>query len=408
MIGYHPRRYRVGILKNKSGPRPASTRRISIVTPSFNQAQFVGETIESVLSQEGDFEIEYAVMDGGSTDGSPEIIRRYAERVAAGQWPLRCRGITMSWVSERDGGQTAAINAGLRHATGDVFGYINSDDLYFPLAFQRVMDAFEADPAADFVHGDGDVIDGNGTRQWEWLSRPYDHAVMTSYHWLWNDFTNYILQQATFWRRRVRDRIGDLDPTCHFAMDAEYWIRAGAAGLRLRHLPEKLGKFRMITGTKSLSSPTVFWEDYLEIFRRHRGSAAMADFFAFYYFNLARGLGGDLTRAVAQGASTFRRWRDLPPDEQAALRRSARRGRLLASILLARELQRSGADLGAGAMLRRALVERPALLARPVTIGALVRRALGRGAAARLDRWRDAAIRRYRLARFDYRYARGR
>src|SRR5438552_17185717 len=116
--------------------------RISIVTPSYNQGDFLGETIESVLGQAGDFEIEYFVMDGGSTDGSVDVIRRYAERVAAGQWAARCRGIVMHWTSERDGGQTAAINAGLRRATGDVLAYINSDDAYFPGAFQRVARVF--------------------------------------------------------------------------------------------------------------------------------------------------------------------------------------------------------------------------------------------------------------------------
>jgi glycosyltransferase involved in cell wall biosynthesis len=131
----------------------------------------VGETIESVLSQEGDFEIEYSVMDGGSTDGSVDIIRRYADLVASGGWPVRCRGITMSWVSEGDAGQTAAINAGLRHATGDIYSYINSDDLYFRGAFQRVVEAFAGDPAADFVYGDGDVIDGRA-RSSGW--RPYN------------------------------------------------------------------------------------------------------------------------------------------------------------------------------------------------------------------------------------------
>ena len=382
--------------------------RISIVTPSYNQAKFVGETIESVLSQEGDFEIEYSVMDGGSTDGSVDIIRRYADLVASGGWPVRCRGITMSWLSERDAGQTAAINAGLRHATGDIFSYINSDDLYFRGAFQRVVEAFAGDPAADFVYGDGDVIDGAGARQWEWLSRPYNHAVMTSYHWLWNDFTNYILQQATFWRRRVRERIGEFDPAFHFAMDVEYWIRAGAAGLRLRHLPEKLGKFRMIEGTKSLSSPTVFWEDYLEIFRRHQGSGALGDFFTFYYYNLARRFDGDLLQAIQAGAKVFERWQDLPESERAALGRDARRGQPLARVLLARDLQRAGAEAEAAAMLRRALAERPGLVLRPAVYRSAFRRLLGRRGAAALDRWSPEPFVSYRLVRFDYRYARGR
>jgi len=382
--------------------------RISIVTPSYNQGEFLGETIESVLGQAGDFEIEYFVMDGGSTDGSVDVIRRYAERVAAGQWAARCQGIVMHWTSERDGGQTAAINAGLRRATGDVLAYINSDDVYFPGAFQHVARIFAGEPAADFVYGDGDVIDRAGARQWEWLSRPYDHAVMTSYHFLWNDFTNYIMQQATFWRRRVRERIGDFDETFHFAMDAEYWIRAGAAGLRLRHLPEKLGKFRLIEGTKSRSSPTAFWEDYLEIFRRYRGSGSVGDFFGFYYYNLARTSGGDLGRAVEEGARVFERWRQLSQHEHAALERAARHGRGLAGVLLARDLQRAGARRESRILLRQALAERPALALRPAALGALLRVPLGSAAAATLDRWVDRAIQRYRLARFDYRYARER
>jgi glycosyltransferase involved in cell wall biosynthesis len=313
----------------------------------------------------------------------------------------------MDWVSERDEGQSAAINAGLRRATGDILSYINSDDLYFPGTFQRVLDAFARDPAADFVYGDGDVIDERGVLQWEWLSRPYDHAVMTSYHFLWNEFTNYILQQATFWRRRVRERIGDFDPTFHFALDVEYWIRAGASDLRLRHLPEKLGKFRMIGGTKSLSRPTAFWQDYLEIFRRYRRGGTLGNFFAFYYYNLARECGGDLARAIDEGGRVFERWRDLPEAERSALIRDARRGQALAHVLLARDRQRARADAEARALLRRALTERPALALRPVACGVLLRHLLGRRGSTMLDRWVDSAIRRYRRARFDYRYERG-
>jgi glycosyltransferase involved in cell wall biosynthesis len=382
--------------------------RISIVTPSYNQAKFVDATIDSVLSQEGDFELEYLVMDGGSTDGSVDVIRRYADLVASGRWPRRCRRIVMEWVSERDEGQSAAINAGLRRATGDILSYINSDDLYCPGAFQRVVDAFTSDPAADFVYGDGDVIDEHGVRQWEWLSRPYDHAVMTSYHFLWNDFTNYIMQQATFWRRRVREQIGDFDETFHFAMDAEYWIRAGASGLRLCHLPEKLGQFRMIVGTKSLSSPTAFWPDYLEIFRRYRGSKRTADFFGFYYYNLARQFGGDLSRGIEEGACVFERWQGLSRPEQRDLDARARRGQALARVLLARDRQRAGATTEAVGLLRNALAERPGLALRPATLGLLIRQAVGRSAAAALDRWLHRVIQRYRTARFDYRYRRER
>jgi glycosyltransferase involved in cell wall biosynthesis len=385
-----------------------ATPRLSIVTPSYNQAAFVGETIESVLSQAGDFEIEYVVMDGGSTDGSVDVIRRYADRVESGQWPTRCRGIAMTWVSERDEGQTAAINAGFARATGDILSYINSDDLYVPGAFARIVDAFARDPDADFVYGDGDVIDAAGARQWEWLSRPYDHAVMTSYHFLWNDFTNYIMQQATFWRRRVRERIGDFDPTFHFAMDAEYWIRAGAAGLRLRHIPEKLGKFRMIEGTKSLSSPTVFWEDYLEIFRRYRGAGTLGRFFGYYYYNVMRQCPADPARAFQTGARVFERWRGLSASERARLECDARRGRALARVLTARDLQRAGADVEAAHLLYQAISERPGLIVRQLACCVWLRRIVGRRAAAALDRLVLRAVAWYRCVWVDYRYARGR
>jgi hypothetical protein len=191
-------------------------------------------------------------------------------------------------------------------------------------------------------------------------------------------------------------------------MDAEYWIRAGAAGLRLRHLPAKLGKFRLMAGTKSLSSPTVFWEDYLEIFRRYRGAGRLARFFGYYYYNLARLAGGDLPRAVRDGERVFERWRGLPKPEQAALSRDARRGLALAQILLIRDGQRGGTQPRPGAALRAAMAADPPLALRPLTLGILIRSRLGRTRAAALDRCIDQAIHRYRTWRFDYRYVRGR
>ena len=166
------------------------------------------------------------------------------------------------------------------------YSWINSDDMYFPGSFSVVLNHFSHNPDDDFVFGDGDVIDETGTLQWEWLSRPYDLKLLKSYHFLWNDFTNYIMQQATFWRRGVFDKIGLLDDSLHYTMDIEYWIRAGENGLRLTHIPRKLGKFRMISGTKSLSSDTVFWPENLEIFRRYNGAKAMKPFLTYFYFYL--------------------------------------------------------------------------------------------------------------------------
>jgi glycosyltransferase involved in cell wall biosynthesis len=378
--------------------------KFSIVTPSYNQATFIAETIESVLSQAGEFEIEYFVMDGGSTDGSVEIIKRYADRVAAGGWPVKCVDLSMVWVSQQDKGQSDAINQGLRRAVGDILSYINSDDLYYPGAFERVAREFVAHPEVDFVYGDGDVIDETGNLQWEWLSRPYNHAVMTSYHFLWNDFTNYIMQQATFWRRNVLDKIGYFDESFHYGMDVEYWIRAGQAGLKLHHIPHKLGKFRLIQGTKSLSSSTVFWEDQLEIYRRYRGCRALGIFFAYYYYNLARQFDFDLAQTVKEGQQVFARWQALSAREQQIIAQQAERGFALACLLLASELRRQQRYEKAAITFRKGLADRPFLVIHPFALAYLMKRIAGPRLSSILDKWAQRLSLVYRRVCFDYRY----
>lgn len=376
----------------------------TIVTPSYNQAQYIGETMESVLFQEGDFAIDYFVADGGSVDGSVELIRRYADRVASGDWPARCAKVSMTWISEPDQGQSDAINKGLRRASGDIVSYINSDDLYCPRAFQRVAAEFATHSDVDFVHGDGDVIDQVGRRLWEWLSRPYDYSLLTTYHFLWNAITNYILQPATFWRTAVRDRIGYLDESFHYAMDLEYWVRAGQAGLKFRHLPIKLAKLRDMPGTKSQSSPTVFWQDQLEIYRRHRGSSALAIYFAYYYYNLGLEYDFDLEQISLKGQQAFARWTGLPRSEQQIIAQHASLGFSLACLLLASELRRRELYPDAAMTYRRALGDRRRLALHPFAVAYLVRRLAGRRVSSILDRCARRVILAYRLLRYDYRY----
>jgi GT2 family glycosyltransferase len=344
------------------------------------------------------------VIDGGSTDGSVAVIEGYAQQLFAGTWPVRCAEITMHWVSRRDNGQSDAINQGMRRATGDIVSYVNSDDLYADHAFQRVADAFQAHPDADFIYGDGDVIDETGHLQWEWLSRPYSQAVMTGYHPLWNDFTNYIMQQATFWRRHVIDRIGYFDEAFHYAMDVEYWVRAGAAGLRLKHVPYKLGQFRLIQGTKSLSSPTAFWEDYLEIFRRYRGARSMAFFFAFYYFNLAQQCSGSLETAIELGRRVFDRWSYLPTPEQQILWRQAEKGVPLACLLLANHLYTRHDLQGATRAFAQGIRGRPLVVLHPLALFYLLCQTVGLTGADRLHHWIGRLISAYRRQRYQYRY----
>ena len=378
--------------------------KFSIVTPSFNQAAYIGETIESVLSQAGHFEIEYFIMDGGSTDDSVQIIKRYADQLIAGTWPIQCAGITMEWISQRDEGQSDAINRGLRRATGTIASYINSDDLFFPGAFARVAQEFADHGDADFIYGDGDVIDENGLLQWEWLSRPYDHRVMTSYHFLWNDFTNYIMQQSTFWRTRVHDQMGYFDEMFHFALDVEYWIRAGQIGLNLRHVSHKLGKFRLIQGTKSLSSDTAFWGDYLEIFRRYRGNRGMSKFFTYYYYTLAKQFNYDIDQMPRREPAVFTRWERLPLPEYQLIEREADEGFALASILVANDLYRRQLTGRAILTFRRGRAGRGNLAFHPFALLFYLQRAVGPRLAMRLFEWRQHLIQRYRWERYQYRY----
>ncbi len=378
--------------------------KFSIVTPSYNQAAFIAETIESVLSQKGRFEIEYFVMDGGSTDGSVEIIKEYADRVACGDWPVKCAGVSMFWVSQKDKGQSDAINQGLRRSSGDILSYINSDDRYCPGAFERVADEFANRPDTDFIYGDGDVIDEHSNLQWEWLSRPYNHSILTSYRFLWNECGNYILQQATFWRKRVLDSIGYFDETFHYAMDLEYWVRAGHNNLKLQHIPCKFGMFRLIAGTKSLSSPTVFWEDQLEIYRRYRGSHAMAIYFAYYYYNVALHFYFDPERAREDGHRVFIRWQKLSTQERYILARKSEYGFAVSCLLLARDLQRQHRIEEASALFKKGIRLKRSLLLHPFSIAYWLRCLVGSRGAEHLDQWTDCLINLYRRVRFDYRY----
>ncbi|MEZ5363589.1 MAG: glycosyltransferase family 2 protein [Bryobacterales bacterium] len=374
--------------------------KVSVTTPSLNQAQYLTHTIESVLSQEGDFSIEYFVVDGGSTDGSVEILRNYSDRIGNGAHPVRCRGVVFDWVSEPDSGQSDAINKGLRRSTGDVAAYINSDDCYLPGAFATITKTFEQNPRFDFVYGDGNVIDESGAVQWEWLARPYDHRVLTSYHFLWNEFTNYLMQQAVFWRTSVSDTIGYFDETLHYSMDLEYWLRAGSAGLTLKHIPEKIAEFRLIQGTKSLSDPLAFWSDNLELFRRYRGDS-LARFFAYYFYNFALHRDFNLEELAADGLQVLARWKDSPDHDRMDI--GAKRGMAKAYALIALELQRRGRICEAEIAYRRASIG-PMAGAGSAGLLYQLKKAVGARGANAINRTVDNLIRTYKRRKYDYRY----
>jgi glycosyltransferase involved in cell wall biosynthesis len=188
--------------------------RLSIVTPSYNQAGFVERTLRSVLDQ-GYPNLEYIVVDGGSSDGSAEIIERYADQLA---W----------WVSEPDNGQTDALNKGLRHAAGDIVAYINSDDYYLPGAFEAAVEVLEGSDALWAV-GSARFVDKHDRPTAHW--RP--QLPRGGRHW-WILDPWGVPQAATFWRREAFDRFGLFRDDMHYVFDTEFGLRLAFAG----HLPE--------------------------------------------------------------------------------------------------------------------------------------------------------------------------
>ena len=195
--------------------------RLSIITPSFNQADFIERTLKSVLEQ-GYPDLEYIVVDGGSDDGSVEIIERYSDQLA---W----------WVSEPDEGQTHALNKGLARATGEIVAYINSDDYYLPGAFETAVAGFE-DPQVQWLAGTCLYLDGgSGEEPSIWTPQPPDPR---RYWWMLQPWG--VPQAATFWRRDVFARFGTFRQDMHYVFDTELGLRLAYAGVLPRLTEEKL------------------------------------------------------------------------------------------------------------------------------------------------------------------------
>ncbi len=207
---------------------------ISIIIPSYNQAEFIETTILSVLEQ-GYPALEVIVIDGGSTDGTLDILRQYDDR--------------LTWISELDRGQAHAINKGLALASGGVVAFLNSDDVYAPGALHAVGAYFAEHPQAQWLTGRCIIVNESG--------REIRKAI-TAYKHLWLAFRsygvlkvlNYISQPATFWRRGLLDEVGNLNEDLRFTMDYEYWLRIGQR-YRLHTLRQRLAGFRLYAASKS-------------------------------------------------------------------------------------------------------------------------------------------------------------
>ena len=219
---------------------------VSIITPSFNQASFLEQTIRSVLLQE-DVEIEYCVVDGASTDGSVEIIQRYAAENTASE-PQRLSW----WVSEPDRGQAEAINKGFKRARGDIIAWLNSDDLYMPGAVQKAISTLQADPSLGLVYGDAITIDEAG--------RPLNRLSFGD--WNLHDLLAFriICQPAVFLRRSILEQAGYLDLSYHYMLDHQLWIRMARLA-PIRHLPQILAAARQHAGAKNVKQAVGFSQE---------------------------------------------------------------------------------------------------------------------------------------------------
>ena len=197
---------------------------ISIITPSFEQGRFIERTMLSVLDQQYP-KLEYYVQDGGSKDGTVELLEKYSNRL-------------LGWESKKDGGQSQAINLGFAHVKGEIMGWLNSDDLLMPGALAVVADYFSKHPAVDVVYGNRLLIDENDMEVGCWILPGHDSQVLS-----WGD---YVPQETLFWRRRIWDKVGGhVDESYRFAMDWDLLVRFRDAGARFAHIPIFLGAFRV-------------------------------------------------------------------------------------------------------------------------------------------------------------------
>ena len=223
---------------------------VSIVTPSYNQGQFLEETIRSVLDQDYPH-IEYIIVDGGSTDDSLEIIRRYADRLA---W----------WVSEPDRGQTDAINKGFTRAQGEILAWLNSDDTYLLHAVKEAVSFLQAYPEIGMVYGDANLVDEAGAIIGKFPAR------QTDYHRLRRGYV-HIPQQSSFFRADLWRQVGPLDPTFYFAMDYDLWVRLSSIA-PLQYHPRLWANFRLHGSGKTSISDDRCWPEMLRVHRREGGS----------------------------------------------------------------------------------------------------------------------------------------
>lgn len=234
---------------------------VSIITPSFNQGRYLEETMLSVLQQDYP-NIEYIVIDGGSTDNSIEVIHRYESRLGY-------------WISERDKGQTEALNKGFAHAHGEILAWLNSDDVYYPGAVSEAVKFLLENPDIGMVYGDLDFINEDGRIIGRFK------AAQTHLKKLRRGYV-HIPQPAAFFKATHWKKIGPLDPGYFFAMDYDLWVRL-AGVTSLKYLPgNPWAKFRLHSDAKTINADDRCWPEMLRVHYRDGGSFLSIIVFKYY------------------------------------------------------------------------------------------------------------------------------
>ena len=224
--------------------------KFSIVVPSLNQARFLPDCIDSLLSQT-DVDLEVIVGDGGSEDDSVQILKSYGNRI--------------SWTSGPDGGQAEAINQGFSKANGEILGYLNSDDVLLPGALSKVEEFYRNNPETELVYGEAYHIDEDGQR-----IAPYRTMSWSASHL---GAQCPICQPAAFWKRSIWERVGGFESKLECSMDYEFWIRIFRSGGTGFHLAENLAASRDYEATKTRSRRQTVYQEIISFQKLHLGRA---------------------------------------------------------------------------------------------------------------------------------------
>jgi glycosyltransferase involved in cell wall biosynthesis len=230
---------------------------ISIVTPSFNQAEFIERTILSVLEQDAP-PTEYVIFDGGSTDNTITILKKHQDR--------------LRWVSEKDNGQAHAVNKGIKATSGDVIGWINSDDIYYPGTFKTVLECFEKYPDVNVIYGNAHHIDEKDNILEPYYTEKWDYERLKD--------ICFLCQPTVFFRRSVVEKVGLLDEALQYCMDYEYWLRAGAES-EFHYLSQTLAGSRMYNENKTLGARTKVHEEICDMLHKQIGQVPSKWVFAY-------------------------------------------------------------------------------------------------------------------------------